>query len=259
MSDDEPAEKTLLNWTDMPHYRQPREPKPLPTSIHAQLHRMLTVAQTLCQAGDLDRVAAAAMLRSLGLVVRREQAYLQRKASELHFSEADRKLASKIEALLFFGGEGPEYSREEISNYLHRNKTSEEISRALALLRRSGRALSRERVRFAGHKPAELWRLTLPDDDIRRYPPVPADAGLPQPPQRIYAGVVARPPGAELTWALSPAKPVPIWGDDRDPRVRAAVARWEARQRGDNPRVAEAEAEARPKARAAAFKRARWK
>jgi hypothetical protein len=244
----------------MVHHRPPPAPKPkLPSTIHAQLQRVLETATALCKSGDIDRVAAAQMLKALGPVVRREQAYLQQKASELHFTEADRRLAAKIENLLFFGGLG-EYSRKEIGDYLGRNRTSEEITRALALLRRSGRALSRDRVRFEGHKAAELWRLTRPSDDIRRYPPVPPDAGMPRPPKVIYGGIVPRPPGAELTWGrdavLPPATP-PIWGDDRDPRVRAAKARWEAGQRGDKAHMTPAEA--RPEVRTPAANGARWK
>jgi hypothetical protein len=163
--------------------------------------------------------------------------------------------------LLFFGGEG-EYSREEISHYLHRNKTSQEITMALALLRRSGRALSRQKVRYPGHKPAEVWRLVLSSDF--RYPPPPLDAGLPQPPQMIYGGIVRhRPPGATLTWGkdappLPAAETPPIWGADShpdDPRVIRAVASWEARQRGDTLRTARPES--RPNGRFPAGQRGR--
>jgi hypothetical protein len=252
------SEHSLLGWDDMVHHRPPpTAPTPLPSAILVQLLRTLETATTLCKDGDINRVVAASMLKALGPVVRREQWWQQRKANELHFSEADAKLASKIENLLSLGGEGPEYTRLQISNYLYRNSTSEEISRALSLLRRSGRALSREKVRFPGHKGAELWRLVRPTDF--RYPPPAPDAGLPQPPKAIYGGIVRhRPAGAELSWgedtALPLAKP-PIWGNDDDPRVLAAKQRWLARQRGDNPR---ARPDPRPNRAPPAGKRRRW-
>jgi len=255
---DNAIEKTLLNWYDMPHYQEPRAPTPLPSAIHAQLYKILDIALTMSKNGDLTRPIAATMLKALAPVVRHQEERLKGKAAELHFSAADAKLADKIESLLLLGGEG-EYGREEISNYLHRNRTSEEITQALALLRRSGRALSRDKVRFPGHKPAELWRLTR-DSDFR-YPPPPPDAGLPPPPQMIYGGIVRhRPPGVPLDWGedTPPAvmKPPPIWDADShpdDPRTKRAVARWEARQRGEFPRVTPAETRT-PRA----AKRARW-
>src|SRR5215469_443770 len=112
MSDDDnpTPEETLLGWYNMTHYQEPRAPTPLPSAVHAQLYKIL-------------------------------------------------ELADKIESLLLLGGEG-EYSREDIMNYLHRNRSSADITAALGLLRRSGRALSSTKVRFAGHKAAEMWRLT---------------------------------------------------------------------------------------------------
>jgi hypothetical protein len=209
------------------------------------------------------------MLRALAPVVRHQEVVLKRKAAELHFTDEDAKLADKIESLLLLGGEG-EYSRWEISEYFHRNKSSQQITMALSLLRRSGRALSSDKVRFPGHKSAEVWRLVR-DSDFA-YPPPPPGAGLPQPPLRIYGGIVRhRPPGVPLDWGDATPPPAarkpPIWDADAhpdDPRTKRAIERWEARQRGENPDTAPAEArserrsEARPEARSPAPKRARW-